>query len=309
MLNAQRQNRRSPALCGPQGTLCSHIEWLAPRWGHQGCDCILSLLWECFWWSGMTNQVQQSIKSWTYCLQHEGYLPKVPLHLIVSTALMDHLHVDITSIKMTMELNRLPKIANILVFQDHFAKHIMAYVIPNQTKKTVAKFVYQGHISIFGVPTRLLSGHGVNFMSNIISEMCKLLSMRKLCTIPYHHQMNGLVERSHQTIMWMIEKLGKDKKANWPGYLAEIVHAYNATQSTVMGYSQHYLMFACRTRLKECRGPQARHLCKVCGWKCSHCSRAVEGHPSWGPGPVYGRGSKTEMLLQLQNRCHRTEAW
>ena len=61
--------------------------------------------------------------------------------------------------------------------------------------------------------------------------------------------MNGLVERSHHTIMWMIGKLREDKKANWPGHLAEIVHAYNATQSTMMGYSPHYLMFGHRPRL------------------------------------------------------------
>ena len=44
-------------------------------------------------------------------------------------------------------------------------------------------------------------------------------------------------------IMCMIGKLGEDKKANWPSHLAEITHAYNATQSAVTGYSPHYLMF------------------------------------------------------------------
>ena len=87
------------------------------------------------------------------------------------------------------------------------------------------------------------------FMSNIIDEMCKLLGVKKLQTMSYHPQTNGLVERSHQTIMWMIGKLGEDKKANWPGHLAEIVHAYNAIQSVIMGYSPHYLMFGCRPRL------------------------------------------------------------
>ena len=53
--------------------------------------------------------------------------------------------------------------------------------------------------------------------------------------MPYHPQMNGLVERSYQMIMHMIEKLGEDKKADRPSHLAEIVHAYNATQSTVTG--------------------------------------------------------------------------
>ena len=67
--------------------------------------------------------------------------------------------------------------------------------------------------------------------------------------MPYHPQTNGLIERLHQTIMHMIRKLGEDKKADWPCHLAEIVHAYNATQSAVARYSPHYLMFGCRPRL------------------------------------------------------------
>ena len=128
----------------------------------------------------MTNQMQQSIKSCVHGLQHEGGVSKVPLHPIVATAPLDLLHVDFTSIKMTMELNRLPKVANVLVFQDHFMKHVMAYLTPDQTAKTVIKFLYQGYISIFGAPVRLLSDWGANFMSSIIDEMCKLLSMKTL---------------------------------------------------------------------------------------------------------------------------------
>ena len=197
--------------------------------GHQGHDCNLSLLWERFWWPGMTNQMQQSIKSCAPCLQHEGNVSKAPLHPNVATTPMDLLHVDFSSIETTLELNRLPKVTNVLLFQDHFMKHVMVYVTPNETTKPVAKFLYQGNLSIFGAPARLLSDWGANIMSSITDEMCKLLSIEKLQSTPYHPQMNGLVERSHQTIMWMIGKLGEDKKANWPGHLAEIVHAYNAT--------------------------------------------------------------------------------
>ena len=86
-------------------------------------------------------------------------------------------------------------------------------------------------------------------MSSIIDELCALLRVKMLQATPYHPQMNGLMERSHLTIMHMIRKLGKDKKANWSGHLAEIVQAYNATQSAMTGYSPHYLMFGCRPRL------------------------------------------------------------
>ena len=124
--------------------------------GHQGHDCTLPLLWECFWWLGMANQMQQSIKSYMHCLQHGGKLSKTPLHLIVATAPMDLLHVDFTSIEMILELNRQPKVINILVFQDHYTKNVMAYATPNQTAKTVTKLLCQGSILVFGAPARLL---------------------------------------------------------------------------------------------------------------------------------------------------------
>ena len=57
--------------------------------GHQGCDCTLSLLQECFWWPGMAKQMRQTIRACTHCLQYEGGLPKAPLCPIVATAPME----------------------------------------------------------------------------------------------------------------------------------------------------------------------------------------------------------------------------
>ena len=149
----------------------------------------------------MISQTQQSFMSCVHCLQHEGDLPKVPLHPIVATASLDLLHIDFTSIETTKELNQMPGVTNVLVFQDHFMKHVMAYVTPNQTAKTVAKFLYQGCILIFEAPARLMSDWVANFMSSIIDEVCMLLGVKILETMLYHPQTKGLVERSHQTIM------------------------------------------------------------------------------------------------------------
>ena len=177
----------------------------------------------------MAKQMRQVIKACRHCLQYEGSTPKAPLCPIVATAPLDLLHVDFTSIETTMELDKSPRVANVLVFQDHFTKHVLAYVTPDQTAKTIAKFLYGGYISIFGAPARLLSDRGTSFTSSIIEELCKILGIKRLQTMPYHPQTNGLVERSHQMIMCMIGKLGEDKKADWPSHLAEKVHAYNAT--------------------------------------------------------------------------------
>ena len=162
--------------------------------GHQGHDHMLSLLQEHFWWPGMAKQMRQTIRACTCCLQYEGGLPKAPLCPIVATAPLDLLHVDFTSIETTSELNQSPRVANILVFHDHFTKNVLAYVTPDQTAKTIAKFLYGGYISIFRALARLLSNRGASFTSNVIDELCKILGIKRLQTTCYHPQTNGLVE-------------------------------------------------------------------------------------------------------------------
>ena len=59
----------------------------------------------------------------------------------------------------------------------------------------------------------------------------------------YHMQCNGQVERFHQTLFQLIGKLVKDKKVQWEQLPPELLQVYNSTQSAVMGYSPHYMMF------------------------------------------------------------------
>ena len=143
VLNTKRWDWRPSTLCSSKAHHVATLKRCHMDAGHQGHDHTLSLLQEYFCWPGMANQMQQSINSCAHCLQPEGNLSKVSLHPIGATAPLDLLHVDITSIETTLELNRLPKLTNGLVFQDHFTKHVMVYVTLDQTAKIVTKFLYQ----------------------------------------------------------------------------------------------------------------------------------------------------------------------
>ena len=116
--------------------------------GHQGHDHTLSSLQEHFWWPGMAKQMRQVIKACRCCLQYEGTTLKAPLFPTVTITPLDLLHIDFTSIETMMELDRSPRVANVLVFQDHFTKHVQAYVTPDQTVKTMALNFYMGAISL-----------------------------------------------------------------------------------------------------------------------------------------------------------------
>ena len=64
---------------------------------------------------------------------------------------------------------------------------------PIKLQKTLTKFLYVGYISIFGTLASLLSDRGTNFTSTIIQELCKILGIQELWTMPYHPQTNRLV--------------------------------------------------------------------------------------------------------------------
>ena len=194
----------------------------------------------------MAVQIRKAISSCEWGIQHEGTHAKVPMQPIIVTTPLKLLHADFTSIEMTMELDQPPNVVNILVFWNHFTKHIMEYVTPNQTAKTIAKFLWQGYISIFGEPAKLLSDQGTNFESNIIKELCELMGIQKVRTSSYHAQANGQVEWAHQTFMHMIGKIIRDWKAYWPKHLPELVHTYNSTRLALNRYSPHYLMLGCQ---------------------------------------------------------------
>ena len=89
------------------------------------------------WWRNAKDV--SSMRVFNLKCHYTQFIAMTPLEL---------LHVDYMRIEMTMELNQSPKVVKVLVFQDHFMKHVMDYVTPNQTAKIVAKFLYPGDILI-----------------------------------------------------------------------------------------------------------------------------------------------------------------
>ena len=94
-----------------------------------------------------------------------------------------------------------------------------------------------------------MSDQAVEFMGQVISELCDLLGVTKIRTSPYHPQTNSTVERVHQTLRRMIAKMDPDKRAKWPSHLGPILIAYNAIRSLITGYLPYFLMFGHRPRL------------------------------------------------------------
>ena len=216
---------------------------------HQGQCCSTTLMQECFWWPSMTQDLRDHIKKCGHCRKYEAAAPKVPMKPLTCSGPGELLHVDFTSIEETVPLKVEPVIRNVLVLQDHFSKYVVVYVVKDQTARTATKTLRNGYFGLFGAPAYLVSDQGKAFMGHVITHLCDLYGVQKLRTSSYHAQTNGQVERMNQMIIHMISKLEEDKKACWSEHLPELLLAYNATRSTVTGYSPYYLLFGTRSRI------------------------------------------------------------
>ena len=157
---------------------------------------------------------------------------------------LDLVYIDYVSMEVTVGVTEKPVVKNVLVIEDHFTRFTQAYVTNNHTACTKACVFYNEFFSVFGFPRQLMSDQASEFTGQVISELCDLLGITKIRTLPYHPQTNGTVEQVHQKLRRMIAKMDPEKRAKWPSYLGPILIAYNATRSLITGYSPYFLMFS-----------------------------------------------------------------
>ena len=218
--------------------------------GHQGRDRMLSLLRERFWWPGMAQRMMMNVHNWEKCCIFKAKPQILPMEPIVCTEPLDLVHIDYMSMEVTVGIKEKPVVKNVLVIKDHFTCYTEAYVANNHTAHTTARMLYNEFFSVFGFPRCLISDQAAKFIGQVISELCYLLGITKIQTLPSHPQMNGAIERVHQTLQRMIGKMDPDKRVKWPSHLGPILIAYNATQSLITGYSPYFLMFEHQPQLQ-----------------------------------------------------------
>ena len=195
---------------------------------HQGQRRSLSLMQEHFWWPGMTRDMINKVKNCACCKKYEGTPPIAKLQKLPCSGPGELLHIDFTTIEETIGLHEEPVVRNVLIMQDHFSKHVVAYVVKDQKARTAAEALCSRYFGLFGAPAYLLSDKGKSFTATVVEDLCKLCGVKKLRTSSYHAQTNEQVECMNQTLIHLIGKLDEDKKACWLKHLPELLMGYNS---------------------------------------------------------------------------------
>lgn len=125
------------------------------------------------------------------------------------------------------------------------------YLFEGQDAEVVAEALTEIFTRV-GIPREILSYQGTNFMSSLITELCRLINVRKLNTTPYHPEANGLVERFNGTLKRMFQVYAQDEPAKWDKMLPYLLFAYREVPRETTGFSPLELLYG-----RYVRGPLA----------------------------------------------------
>ncbi|POM58693.1 Gag-pol fusion protein [Phytophthora palmivora] len=93
----------------------------------------------------------------------------------------------------------------ILVFADYVTRWVEAFPTKRLDTVSVVETMVNEVISRHGVPERLLSDQGSNFISELARSFYETLDILKLFGAAYHPQTQGLVERFNGTLIRMLK--------------------------------------------------------------------------------------------------------
>ena len=94
-----------------------------------------------------------------------------------------------------------------------------------------------------GLPKEILSDRGSQFTSDLMKEICRLLSIKQLITSPYHPQCNGLVERFNGTLKMMLKKMTSERPRDWDRYIPAALFAYREAPNESLKFSPFELLY------------------------------------------------------------------
>ena len=165
-----------------------------------------------YWWRIMRADVKKHCRSCITCASRDG--PGRPLRpnlqQIPVGGPFNRVGVDVLQLPPTYNGNRYA-----IVFSDYLTKWPEVFPSPDQKAETIARLQVEQIVPRHGVPEQLLSDRGQNFLSEVMLEVCKLLETKKINTMGYHPQTDGLVERLNYILITMLSKCVEKHGRDW----------------------------------------------------------------------------------------------
>src|SRR5260221_2854740 len=96
--------------------------------------------------------------------------------------------------------------------------------------------------SRIGFPEKITTDQGSQFMSDVMQEVYRLLSIKHQPTIPWHPMSNGVVENYNGSLKRMLKRLCSERVKDWDRYTNACLFANRETHHSSAGFSPFELV-------------------------------------------------------------------
>ncbi len=217
--------------------------------GHCGIRRTTERVLSNFFWPGVNTDIVRHVRSCDICQKtapkgKQGRAPLVSMPVVKEP--FKRVSVDLIGpiVPCSERGHRY-----ILTVTDYATRYPEAVPLKNIDTITVAEALLEIYTRL-GFPEELQSDRGTQFLSDIMQEVERLLSIKHVATTPYHPQCNGLVEHLNGTLKVILKKLCNECPKQWDRYLPAVLFAYRSTEQESTGFSPFELMFG-----RKVRGP------------------------------------------------------
>ena len=210
--------------------------------GHQGRAKTYLQIRKRFTWPHMFKDIKKFIHKCLRCAlskRQQSSWYGGGLQPIIPKGAFEQIHMDL--------VGPLPKTERgnvyLLVIIDHFTKWAEVLPIPNKEADTVINGIWKTIITRHGIPRRLSSDQGPEFVNNLIRRLGERLNVTFGQTTPYHPQANGVVERLNQTLIDSLRTFVYDRVGTWDEHIDSVTFAYRTSEHSATKETPFYLLY------------------------------------------------------------------
>ena len=211
-----------------------------PIGGHE-CDTkTLAKLRKKYHWNGISRDTREYCKSCLICARSKGnqqHLKPPQLQAATPKLPLDKVSMDIVKFPMSLKGNQY-----CLVWVDMKTKYTIMEPMLDQRATSVCD-AFSRITGNMGIPIKILTDQGSQFLEAGFNHMKKLLGMDHIWTTTFHPQGNAWSERANRNFITRLRSLVNDKCDDWDQLLPFVQLAYNSAIHTLIEEQPFKLMF------------------------------------------------------------------
>jgi hypothetical protein len=199
-----------------------------PTGGHLGMNRTYDRIKLLITWPGMKQELEEYIRNCETCQKNKITLNKTKMPLQITTT------PDVVWVKCALDIvgpltPTLDGNKYLLTFQDELSKYTVAIPIQQQDAETADKAFVDEIVLKFGIPQTILTDQGSNFLSELFTNTCKLLKIKKIKTTAYHPETNDALEITHRVLVEYLRCFILEDQTNWDKWISYATFVFNMT--------------------------------------------------------------------------------